>query len=37
MEWKDIPEYPQYQASKAGEIRNKKTQKLLKPFEVERG
>lgn len=33
MSWRDIPGYDGYQASKSGKIRNKKTKRLLTPFE----
>lgn len=29
-EWKTIPEYPMYEASSEGEIRNRKTGRILK-------
>lgn len=35
--WKVIPEYPSYEASNHGEIRNSTTKKTLKPFHVPDG
>lgn len=30
--WKDITDYPNYEISNVGNVRNKKTNKILKPF-----
>lgn len=35
--WKDIDEYPNYQVSNLGRIKNKVTQQLLKPFLIGKG
>ena len=36
-DWKNIPQYPKYQASVLGNIRNTETLKVLKPYLTNRG
>jgi len=36
-EWKNIEDFPNYEISNYGEIRNKKTDKILKAWSTERG
>ena len=35
--WKEIPNYPKYEASNLGRIRNKKKQNILKPIKTKSG
>lgn len=37
MEWRTIPEYPKYEASSNGDIRNKRTGKIVKQFKNNKG
>jgi hypothetical protein len=37
MEWRDIPKYAKYQASTCGKIKNKKTGRILIPWETDKG
>lgn len=36
-QWKAIPEFPQYEASTLGNVRNSKTKRVMKPYQVPDG